>query len=71
MDQQTITFIAVVVIVLMGAMLVGAEVWQNLRLERELDEQRKREEEALAAEQGGSISDEAPAHDSLPDLLEN
>ena len=43
MDQQTITFVAVVVIVLMGALLVGTEVAQNLRLERELDEQRERE----------------------------
>jgi hypothetical protein len=44
MDQQTITFIAVAVIVLMGALLVGTEVAQNLRHERELDQQREPEE---------------------------
>jgi hypothetical protein len=66
MDQQTIMSFAVVVIVLMGAMLVGAEVWQNLRLEREQDEKRKREE-AEAAQ--GEPSPDDPA--SLHDLLEN
>ena len=54
MDQQTITVAAVIVIVLMGALLIGTEVAQNLRLERELDEQRKREETEV--EQGESSS---------------
>ena len=56
MDQQTITFIAVVVIVLMGALLVGTEVAQNLRRERELDEQRERE--ATEVGQGEPTADE-------------
>ena len=57
MDQQTITFIAVVVIVLMGALLVGTEVAQNLRHERELDEEREPEE--TEAEQGEPDGEEA------------
>jgi hypothetical protein len=56
MEQQTITFIAVVVIVLMGALLVGMEVAQNLRHERELDEQREQEE--TGAGQGKRTADE-------------
>jgi len=58
MDQQTITSIAVIVIVLMGALLVGAEVAQNLRHERELDEQREREagQGELSAEEEASDS---------------
>jgi hypothetical protein len=56
MDQQTITFIAVAVIVLMGALLVGTEVAQNLRHERELDQQREQEE--TGAGQGELIADE-------------
>ena len=55
MDQQTITVIAVIVIVLMGAMLVGAEVAQNLRLERQLDEKEKRDELEVGQ---GEFSDE-------------
>ena len=58
MDQQTITVVAVVVIVLMGALLVGTEVAQNLRHERELDEQR--EPEALESGQGEPTADESP-----------
>lgn len=56
MDQQTITVAAVIVIVLMGALLIGTEVAQNLRLERELDEKRKREE--AEAEQGEPSAEE-------------
>ena len=56
MDQQTITVAAVIVIVLMGALLIGTEVAQNLRLERELDEQRKREE--MEVEQGEPSAEE-------------
>jgi hypothetical protein len=62
MDQQTITFVAVAVIVLMGALLVGTEVAQNLRHERELDEQQEREE--IGAGQGELPADEEAATDS-------
>ena len=57
MDAETVTRIAIIIIVAMGALLVGTEVANNLRLERELDEKRKHDE----AEQGRALDvDEDP-----------